>query len=152
MPHPRSAIQTPVSYPVQRARITAKFNIHKDNAALYTMARNRFQLLYLPPRSTGRSTSGLSFPHIVPSRPLLPFLFRLAIQALSIGAIARSVSRPRGLSRRPAPIPDRHRLAFCDQRLTPRDIDATVTTFALVPAPLAISRRRCFICLFFFFP
>lgn len=113
-----------------------------------------------PPIADRRHRDGRAPPRRV--RAFIAVFIPTAIQALSIVAVAKSISRPRGLShhlllllRLPSSPPlfplawPPPRMAFCDRRLTSCAIDAA-TTSALVPASRPISRRD--VLSFFFFP
>lgn len=103
-----------------RARIT-KFNIHKNNGEHFTRYRSisaadrRFAACRQPGRHSVRFGS------------LLPFLYFPIVIQTSIGAIAKSISRSRGLSPHPArslsfSLCLWRRLVFCDRRLTPSSL------------------------------
>lgn len=99
------------THPMCRARITTKFNIHKDNGGHFT----RYLAIYrlISAALVRRRSQIVSHVTIWFDSVFIVVFIPIAIQTLSIGAIAKSISRSRGLS--PHPIRSIHPLSGADQ-------------------------------------
>lgn len=140
------------THPMCRARITTKFNIHKDNGGHFTryLAIHRsISAALVRRRSQIVSHVTISFDSV-----FIAVFIPIAIQTLSIGAIAKSISRSRGLS--PHSIRSIHpplwrRPMFCDRRLTPPSLSTPPRRHPAFGATCDKSSHRCCALISFFF-